>query len=271
MPRLRRLAKIVVVTLAGAYLALVLAAFLGQRAITYPVPDGAREPQLAGATLLRLPGPGGSTVYALHVPAPPGAATVVHFHGNAEQLADGVPLAALYRAAGLGYFEVEYPGYGLAKAQKPTEAAIYAAAEVALAHLTGSLKVPRAGVVLEGQSLGTGVAIEMARRGHGARLSLISPYTSIADIGRRILPILPGDFLVLDRFDSAAKAPLLSIPSLVVHGTADEVIPVDMGERIARLIPGATVRLVEGAHHGDILASPGVMEALVEFARAATP
>src|SRR5215208_3295536 len=93
----RRMFWIAAVALAG-YTALTLAAWGGQRAMLFPAPGGAREPILRGATLERIPGPNGTTVYALHAPAPGGAPTVVHFHGNGEQLADVVHLAAALRA-----------------------------------------------------------------------------------------------------------------------------------------------------------------------------
>ena len=258
-------------TLAAAYLALAVAACAAQRAMLYPAPPVAREPTLAGGALLRIPGPEGSTVYAFHVPAPQGAPTVAHFHGNGEQLADTVWLASSYREAGLGFFAVEYPGYGLASAQAPSEAAIFAAAEAALVHLTGPLAVPSSQVVLQGQSLGSGVAVELAARGHGARVALISPYTSITELGQRMLPFLPVSSMVRDRFDSAAKAPAVKLPVLIVHGTADEVVPFEMGERLGALFPSATLRRVEGAHHNDVLDAPGVLAALQQFALGLTP
>jgi uncharacterized protein len=75
-------------TLMLCYLALCGLVFFNQRRLVFPVPAGAREPELPGSALLRIPGPEGTPVFALHVPAPPGAPTVVHFHGNGEQLAD---------------------------------------------------------------------------------------------------------------------------------------------------------------------------------------
>ncbi|HYO57243.1 alpha/beta hydrolase [Archangium sp.] len=257
----------VLVTLVIAYVGLCVLVFLNQRQLVFPVPPGAREPELPGATLLRIPGPEGSTVYALHVPAPDGAPTVVHFHGNGEQLADEAWLAQRFQEAGLGFYAVEYPGYGLAAGQGPSEAGIYAAAEVALEHLHQKLGVPRERTVLQGQSLGSGVAVEMAKRGHGTRLVLITPYTSIVDLGARIFPWLPASLLVRDPFDSAAKAPGLELPVLIVHGTRDEVIPVDMGQRLGTLFPSATVRLLEGRSHNDVLDRPSVLRELMEFAR----
>ena len=258
---------LVVVTLIIAYVGLCLLVFVCQREMVFPVPSWAREPKLPGAVLLRIPGLEGSTIYALHVPAPAGEPTVVHFHGNGEQLADAVWLAQRFQEAGLGFYAVEYPGYGLAAGQGPSEAGIYAAAETALEHLHRELGVPRERTVLQGQSLGSGVAVEMAKRGHGARLVLITPYTSITELGARIFPWLPASLLVRDRFDSAAKAPGLKLPVLIVHGTRDAVIPVDMGQRLGTLFPNAAVRLLEGVHHNDVLDRPSVLRELMEFAR----
>jgi len=256
-------------TLVMLYVGLCVLVFLNQRQLVFPVPPGAREPKLPGATLLRIPGPEGSTVYALHVPAPEGAPTVVHFHGNGEQLADGSTwLAQHFQEAGLGFYAVEYPGYGLAAVgQGPSEKGIYAAAERALAHLHGALGVPKERTVLQGQSLGSGVAVEMAKRGLGTRLVLITPYTSIVEVGARIFPWLPASLLVRDPFDSAAKAPELKLPVLIVHGTRDEVIPVDMGQRLGTLFPNATTRILEGKRHNDVLDRPDILQELVRFAR----
>ena len=260
---------LVLATLVIAYVGLCVLVFLNQRQLVFPVPPGAREPALPGASLLRIPGPEGSTVYALHVPAPDGAPTVVHFHGNGEQLADGSTwLAQRFQDAGLGFYAVEYPGYGLAAVgQGPSEKGIYAAAERALAHLHGELGVPRERTVLQGQSLGSGVAVEMAKRGLGTRLVLITPYTSIVEVGARIFPWLPARLLVRDPFDSAAKAPELKLPVLIVHGTRDEVIPVDMGQRLGTLFPNATTRILEGKSHNDVLDRPDILQELVRFAR----
>lgn len=258
---------LVLATLVIAYVGLCVLVFLNQRHIVFPVPPGAREPTLPGATLLRIPGLEGSTVFALYVPAPEGAPTVVHFHGNGEQLADSEWLAQRFQEAGLGFFAVEYPGYGLAAEQGPSETRIFAAAQTALEYLHNTLGVPRERMVLQGQSLGSGVAVEMAKRGYGSRLVLISPYTSIVEMGARVFPWLPASLLVRDPFDSAAKAPGLKLPVLIVHGARDEVIPVDMGQRLGTLFPNATVRLLEGKHHNDVLDRPETLQELMRFVR----
>ncbi len=258
----------ILATLGGLYGALAGLATAAQKRLIYPAPNEVIEPRAQGAELLRIEGSEGRTVYALYARAPAGAPTVVHFHGNGEQLADQGPLVRALSAAGLGACAVEYPGYGLAGSAAPGEQNIYADAETALRHLE-SLGVPASSMVLEGQSLGTGVAVEMARRGYGSRLVLISPYTSMVDMARHIAPFLPVGFLLTERFETAPKAPGIALPALVIHGEDDELIPLSMGRRVAKLLPHAKLVVVAGGHHNDLFAVDGreLIRRIVDFAR----
>jgi len=245
---------IVCSVLAFLYVGLCAAAFFLQRSMLYPAPK-APIPLPASEGFDRLPLEGGSYVDVLELPAPEGAPTVVHFHGNGEQLLNQLDLGVVFRQHGLGFLAVEYPGYGASPGQ-PTEAGIYAAAEAALARLR-QRGVPPARTVLSGRSLGTGVAVEMARRGHGSRVMLVSPYTSIVDMGALLLPFLPTSWLARDRFDSLAKAPEVELPVLILHGEQDTLIPVDMGLRLGARFPHAVVETVPGAGHNDVLERSG--------------
>lgn len=256
-----------IASVAAAYAALTGLASIAQRALLFPAPRRGDVTAFGDARLLRIPSPEGE-VPALYAPAPEGAPTLVHFHGNGEELADGALLASRFRRAGLGTFFVEYPGYGMA-AGSASERSIYVAAEAALQHLQGELGVPRHRVVLEGQSLGSGVATEMAARGHGARMVLLSPYTSIVDMAARFAPFLPARVYVRDRFDSASKAPGIRIPVLVIHGTRDTLIPVEQGRRLASLFPEGTFEEHGDRGHNDLFAVPGspLVDRIVAFAR----
>jgi fermentation-respiration switch protein FrsA (DUF1100 family) len=239
------------------YSALALGVYLGQRRLLYPVRGSGAIPKLAGATLEKIPGKSGRTVYALYAPPPSSAATIAHFHGNGEELENLVDLVALYSGLGFGVLAVEYPGYGLARPGEPTEAAIYDDAEVALRDLVERKQVLPDRIVLSGQSLGSGVAVEMARRGHGARVVLYSPYTSIADVAAGWLPFLPHRLLLKDRFDSASKAREIRQPVLVVHGSDDEVIPFALGRELSSLFPNGRFLPVEQARHNDLFVRGG--------------
>ena len=239
---------IALASVAGFLVAAAALLWALQGQLIFPVPAGAQLPERREA-LLRLASPQGEVV-ALHLPAAPGSPTLVLFHGNGEELADIESWAAALNRRGLGALAVEYPGYGLARSSGPPgEEACYRAAEVALAHLRETLGVPVAQTVLVGHSLGSAVAAEMALRGRGARLVLLSPITSIADEARMLVPVVPVGLLVRHRFDTFAKAPRIGVPTLIVHGDHDEVAPVEGGRRLSRALPDARLIEVPGGEH----------------------
>ena len=233
-----------------------LALWFGQAAMLFPAPPRGRQPAYPDR-LVRA-----GDVAFIYFPA---ARVVAYFHGNGEDLADSIPMISLLRTLGVGVLAVEYPGYGVA-AGKPSEQSAYAAAESALLWLRTEQGIDRDRVALLGQSLGSGVATEMARRELGARLVLVSPFTSVAQMGRRMLPFLPAS-LVRDEFDTESKAKGISMPVLIIHGTEDEVVPFAMGERLASVFPQARMVAVEGGMHNDLLSmhAIAVRDALVPF------
>ncbi len=260
---MRRMLTIAALTLAAGYAALCALVFVAQRSMLFPAPTAARTPRLGTTVTV----PSGTPLFYV-APREPTAPVVVHFHGNGEALADTEWLAQLYGDAGLGFAAIEYPGYGLAaNAGSPSEASIVDAAEKGVAHLVSALGVSKDRLVLSGQSIGTGPAVALARKGWGTRLLLVSAYTSLPDVGARVFPFLPVRLLMRDRFDSASHAPHIAIPVLAIHGTDDEVIPFDLGKTLAARFPSARFLAIERAHHNDIWEKPEVQAAAVSFAR----
>lgn len=247
-------------TLGVGYLGLAALAFAFQRSLVFPAPTSGRRPIVAA----RLHEASGLTPM-LWVPPPGDGPVAVYFHGNAEQLADEEWLADDFAAAGVGFFAVEYPGYGLAAgAGAPAEDALLEAAQKGLEHLV-ALGVDRRRLVLVGRSLGTGVAVAMAARGWGARVALLSPYTSLPDVGARQLPFLPVSLLMRDRLDSASRAAAVTVPVLCLHGTKDEVIAFELGSALCAKFPAGRMAPIEGAHHNDLFEAPGVLPQLLAF------
>jgi fermentation-respiration switch protein FrsA (DUF1100 family) len=225
---------------------------LGYRVLLYPAPS---DPPFvpAGGTLLSLVADDGASVVATQFPPPDTQArTVVLFHGNGETMGGRPALVDSLRERGLGVVLAEYPGYGLARGSgPPSEAGLYRAASATLDALERQGIGPSR-VALVGISLGTGVAAEMASRGRGATLVLVSPFTSITEMARRTLPLLPAAWLCPDRYDTLSKSTQIHVPTLVVHGDEDEVVPFAMGKQVAAAIPGATLHVVHGGHHNDL-------------------
>jgi fermentation-respiration switch protein FrsA (DUF1100 family) len=223
------------------------------RALAYDIPYHAAPIPPPGASMLTLRADDGVVVHSLEIPPPNGSAPVlVVFHGNGESIGDWCDIAEAFRARGFGVVISEYRGSGVSHdVGEPSEAGLYsdAAAVVAAVRAEG---VARARVVLLGESLGTGVAAEIARRGEGGALVLISPYTSMVELGKHTHPLLPISLIVTERFDTLSKAPYIRMPTLIVHGDADEQVPFAMGRTLADAIPGAEIHVVPGGHHEDL-------------------
>lgn len=159
--------------------------------------------------------------------------TIVFFHGNADSLYGAAPAADPYIAAGYGFLLAEYRGYsGLAGT--PTEGGLYNDARANLnwlmAHGVESRKI-----ILFGQSLGTGVATEMAGEFQTGGLMLLAPYLSIPAMARIHYPFFPAKLLTLDRFDNDEKIGMVHMPVLIVNGALDRVIPPAQGRELYSL------------------------------------
>jgi uncharacterized protein len=183
-------------------------------------------------------------------PARPEAGAFLFTHGNGGNLSFRGDMAAeLARLTGAGVFLVEYPGYGRSEGT-PTEAGCYAAGDAAYAWVTTEGKVPPGRVVLLGESLGSGVAVDLATRHDHRALVLMCPFTSLPAAARSHYPFLPTHTLMRSRFDSLSKIGRCPRPLLVAHGTDDRVVPYWQGEALfaAANEPKEFLRL-EGYHH----------------------
>lgn len=258
---------LLVTSVAGVRVVARRMVFRGQGTTAAPLPSD--------VTPLVVTSADGAVVHAAELPAARGAPTLVHFHDNRQTIASTLEFGRAVRARGLSVVLVEYRGYGESSALSPSEATLYADAEAVLAEL-GRRGVDRDRIILSGRSLGTGVAAEMARRGRGAALVLVAPFTSIPDLVRESVSWAPADWLVPDAFDTASKAGEIHVPTLVVHGDRDDVVPFHMGFDLSETISGARLLRVAGAGHGDVAERSGdallsAIQALAALLRPAGP
>ncbi|QOK22722.1 alpha/beta hydrolase [Janibacter indicus] len=233
------------------------------RRLIYPVPAWDPEGGLPVETTA-------AGTHLVHAPAPEGGRTIVYFHGNGSDLASISPLAGLFARHGLGFAAVEYPGYGPA-AGRPHQEAILAAARDGLAHL--SLRAER--TVLVGESLGSSVAAHLAAEGllhdggaskGGGRLVLVSPFTSMTAMVQRVVGVFPRQ-LVPDRWETDALLERIDVPTLLVHGERDDLVPLAMSEQLARGISSSQRVVVPGRTHNDLWEAPSeCLEVVARFA-----
>jgi hypothetical protein len=188
---------------------------------------------------------------------------VLYFHGNAGGLVNRAARFALFANAGLGLVMPSYRGYSGSQGQ-PSEAANIADAEAVLQMLVAEGCPPR-DIVLYGESLGTGVAVQLAAKYPVRGLVLEAPYSSTVDIGRWRAPLLPVDCIMRDRYESVRHIAGVRVPLLILHGEQDGVIPIRYGQKLfaAANEPKTFIAYPQG-HHSDLYAH-GAFEAIVGF------
>jgi fermentation-respiration switch protein FrsA (DUF1100 family) len=143
----------------------------------------------------------------------------------------------------------DYPGYGKSTGCA-TEAGCYAAGDAAVRWLQVDQHVPAGEIVFVGESMGGAIAVELATRYPCQLLVLEGAFTSFPDMAQYRFPIFPCRYVVHNRMDNAAKIGRVRCPVLIAHGTADDVVPFNQGERLfaAANEPKRFIRL-EGHGH----------------------
>jgi fermentation-respiration switch protein FrsA (DUF1100 family) len=267
---------VIVIVVAAVLLALVWA---GQRKLIY-FPDGRRPPPppdrlLPGAGDVTFQTADGLRLGAWFVPAADGRPTdaapvVLVAPGNAGNRAVRAPLAAALAARGVGVLLMDYRGYG-GNPGRPGETGLERDIRAARRYLTEELKVPPERLLYFGESLGAGVVTGLAVTHPPAGLVLRSPFVDLAAVGRAHYPFLPVGALLRDRFPVAERVAKIKVPTAVVFGTADSIVPAEQSRTVARRAAGPVrVVAVPGADHNDRVFLDGaqLIDAIVTLADA---
>ncbi len=236
-----------------AIMVVLLTVWWFQRSLIYH-PDPTRiAPSaigLLGVEEVVLKRPGGIQIVAWQAQPKPGQPTLLYFHGNAANLAARSERIALFLQAGYGVFVMSYRGYS-GSTGAPTEPDNISDAIAAYEHLRAA-GVAADNIILYGESLGSGVAVQVAVKEKVGGVILDAPYTSLADAGARIYPYLPVHLAIADDYDSIKVISRIGAPLLIVHGTEDTIIPIELGRELyeAAALPKEFVEL-KGAGHSD--------------------
>ena len=175
--------------------------------------------------------------------------TLVYFGGNGGNRADRLDWARDFHRLAYGLLLLDYRGYG-GNPGTPTETGLYRDAQAALDWLA---KEPGRKLAYFGESLGSGVAVEMATRVTPAGLIIQSGFSSALDVGKSRYPFLPVSLLMTDRFDSLPKIRELGCPLLAIHGDRDRTVPLSLGRALFDAAPQPKEWLpVPGAAHNDV-------------------
>lgn len=260
--------RLILVAVVVAYLTIVLFMYVQQRSLQYlparaGIPPG--DVGLDGVVEERLVTADGETIVLWSAMARPGQPTILFFHGNAGELADRAHRMAYYRAQGFGAVFVSYRGFG-ASTGTPTEQGLLADAIAAYDSLIAR-GIPAREIALVGESLGTGVAVQLAARRPVAAVALEAPFTAAVDVGAGRYWWLPVRLLMKDQFRSRDHIASVRVPLLIQHGDQDRIVPVVQGHDLFAMAndPKQLV-IIDGAGH-DIISDAGVWEREIGFFR----
>jgi fermentation-respiration switch protein FrsA (DUF1100 family) len=258
--------KWIAILLVTGYLAGLVALYVRQRDMLFPIPPvGRTVPDQAGLPQAEehlLTTSDGEKVIVWHVPARPGRPVILYFHGNGDFLAGLVPRFKAMTADGTGLVALSYRGYAGSNGT-PSEDGLLR--DAAAAHAFAAARYAADRIVAWGFSLGTGVAVALASEQPVGKLILEAPFTAIVDVAAAHFPFVPIRLLMRDRFRSDQRIARVKVPLLVMHGTSDQTIPIAFGERLFALAnePKRLVRL-QGGGHNDLDAF-GAMEIARQF------
>jgi fermentation-respiration switch protein FrsA (DUF1100 family) len=236
---------------AAIYLIALAAVTLGQRKLMYfPYMREAAPADvgLPGAEIHYLRTDDGETLLAWYIAPAPGRPLILYFHGNANALGQLGWRFQKFTEGGNGVLGVEYRGYA-GSTGSPSEEGLLRDGEATYAKAI-ALGFAPAQMVAMGESLGSGVAVDLAARHPIGAVVLDAPYSATVDVAAWRMPIFPVGWFMHDQFRSDQKIGKISAPVLIVHGTADRTIPIRFGERLFALAnePKDFIRIEGGGH-----------------------
>jgi abhydrolase domain-containing protein 17 len=211
--------------------------------------------------ILKIPVTDTEKISAVYLPNAQAAYTFLYIHGNAEDLGDVRPMLDRLHSWGFSVFAYDYRGYGTSEG-KPSEGNAYRDADAAYRYMTQHLKIPPEQIILYGRSVGGGSATDLASQHSVSGLILESTFTSAFRV------VVPFPILPFDKFSNLDKLQKVRCPILVMHGQADQTIPIQHGQTLYASASEPKMSLwVAGAGHDDFtwVAGERHQQALLSF------
>ena len=159
--------------------------------------------------------------------------TILFLHGNAGSLENRIHKINHFKDMNINFLIIAWRGFS-GNEGKPTEEGLYEDARSAVRWLKSN-GVEENDIIIYGESLGTGIATEIAQNKNFAGVILESPFTSMIDAGKDKYPYLPVRLLLKDKYESDKKIKNIKSPVLIMHGKVDNIVPFHMGKKMYEL------------------------------------
>ena len=156
--------------------------------------------------------------------------TILFLHGNAGNLLNRSYKLNRFNELDLNVLIISWRGFS-GNQGKPNETNLYEDAKKAVKWLNDK-GVKTENIILYGESLGTGVAVEIGQTNKFNSIILESPYTSMIKAAKIYYPYLPVKFLLKDKYESEKKIKNIKTPILIMHGKKDDIVPFYMGKKL---------------------------------------
>jgi len=159
--------------------------------------------------------------------------TILFLHGNAGSLENRIHKINHFNDMDVNFLIISWRGFSGNKGQ-PTEKGLYNDAKSGVDWLKNK-GIKEENIIIYGESLGTGVATEIAQNNNFAGIILESPFTSMVAAAKSNYPIFPIRLLLKDKYESDKKIKNIKSPILIMHGEIDKVVPFWMGKKLYEL------------------------------------
>jgi alpha-beta hydrolase superfamily lysophospholipase len=192
----------------------------------------------------------GATLHALHFTVPQPQGVVLYLHGNAGSVRSWGSVASYFTSRGYAVLIPDYRGYGKSTGTISSERMLHQDAAAIYAYL--QQQYPEEPIVVYGRSIGTGLAVHLARTQHPKLLILETPYFNLQELATAQFPWVPSFLfkypLRVDQWISDVACPIM-----LVHGTQDNVIPYSASMRLLPLIRSEhRLVTIEGGGHNNL-------------------
>lgn len=158
---------------------------------------------------------------------------IFYLHGNAGNLEDWGWVYQNFAKFGYDTEIIDYRTFGKSTG-KLSEANMHADANAIYESLKN--EYPESQIVIYGRSIGTGIATQLAAKHSPKMLILETPYYNIEDLAKRMAGFLPVKHLLKFKFESNQYITKIKVPIFILHGTLDEVVPYQSGQKLFELV-----------------------------------
>ena len=159
--------------------------------------------------------------------------TILYFHGNAGKLENRIHKLNHFKDMNVNFLIIAWRGFS-GNDGNPSEKGLYIDGESTIKWLKNK-GIKEENIILYGESLGTGIATQIAQNKNFAGLVLETPFTSMVEAAKNFYPYIPVGFILKDKYENDKKIQNVNIPVLIMHGEADQIVPFWMGKKVFNL------------------------------------